>query len=209
MTKYPVNDFLGKLASEAPTPGGGSVAALMGSMGAALVSMVANLTVGKKKYESVEQEVKKLLVDSEALRLLLEEAIEKDVEAFGQVMAAYGLPKDSTDERAVRTEKIQEALKDAINAPMECAMLTAKVIPLCKEIAKVGNVNIISDAGVAVLAARAAFKSAELNVYVNVSSLKDREFASKKIDQIKELGAVVEKGEQETFDYVKQVILKI
>ena len=135
----------------------------------------------------------------------MEEAIEKDVEAFGQVMAAYGLPKDSADERAIRTEKIQESLKDAINAPMECAMLTAKVIPLCKEIAKVGNVNIISDAGVAVLAARAAFKSAELNVYVNASALKDKAFADAKIEEIRNLSYQVDKEEQESFSFVANV----
>ena len=123
----------------------------MGSMGAALVSMVANLTTGKK-YEAVEKEVVSILEQSEKLRKQLTEAINKDVEAFDTVMAAYSLPKDTDEQKLKRSSKIQDALKVAIDAPMECALLATKVMPLCRKIAEIGNVNIISDAGVAVLA---------------------------------------------------------
>ena len=99
-------------------------------------------------------------------------------------------------------------LKIAIEAPLECAILASKVLPLCKKIAKIGNVNIISDAGVAVLAARAAFKSAELNVYVNASALKDKAFADAKIEEIRNLSYEVDKEEQESFSFVANVILK-
>tara|TARA_E500000331_G_scaffold270436_1_gene261994 strand:+ start:1334 stop:1969 length:636 start_codon:yes stop_codon:yes gene_type:complete len=208
MTEKPVNVFLTELSSSSATPGGGSAAALIGSMGAALVSMVANLTKGKKKYESVEPEVLKVLEESELLRVSLEDAVKKDVEAFDEVMSAYALPKETDEEKSTRSEKIQEALKIAIDAPMECAILAAKVIPLTKTIAEIGNVNIISDAGVAVLAARAAFKSAELNVYVNASALNDRKLAEKKIDEISQLAKVVDIEENAIFLYVSDVILK-
>ena len=174
MIEKSVESFLDELSSSSATPGGGSAAALMGSMGAALVSMVANLTKGKKKYEAVEKEVVSVLEQSEQLREQLQEAIKKDVEAFDTVMAAYGLPKDTDEQKLKRSSKIQDALKVAIDAPMECALLATKVMPLCRKIAEIGNVNIISDAGVAVLAARAAFKSAELNVYVNALGWKTR-----------------------------------
>ena len=106
-----VEKFLIQLSSSSATPGGGSAAALIGAMGSALVSMVANLTKGKKKYESVEKEVLDVLNKSERLRIQLQDAIEKDVEAFNSVMAAYGLPKENEEEKKYRSEKIQEALK--------------------------------------------------------------------------------------------------
>ena len=115
MTEKPVNVFLTELSSSSATPGGGSAAALIGSMGAALVSMVANLTKGKKKYESVEPEVLKVLEESELLRVSLEDAVKKDVEAFDEVMSAYALPKETDEEKSTRSEKIQEALKIAID----------------------------------------------------------------------------------------------
>ncbi|OUW00431.1 MAG: methenyltetrahydrofolate cyclohydrolase [Betaproteobacteria bacterium TMED156] len=208
MIEKPVNVFLNDLSSSSATPGGGSAAALIGSMGAALVSMVANLTKGKKKYESVEKEVLNVLDESELLRVSLQTAIQSDVEAFNNVMAAYSLPKETDEEKTIRSSKIQNALRNAIDAPMECAKLSARVIPLCKTIAKIGNVNIISDAGVAVLAARAAFKSAELNVYVNASGLKDREFAESKIEEVRRLSRVIDLVENETFSFVADVILK-
>ena len=142
MIEKSVEDFLKELSSSSATPGGGSAAALMGSMGAALVSMVANLTTGKKKYESVEKEVLSILEQSDELRKQLLEAINKDVEAFDTVMAAYGLPKDTDEQKLKRSSKIQDALKAAIDAPMECAFLATKVMPLCRKIAEIGNVNI-------------------------------------------------------------------
>ena len=208
MIEKSVDKFLDELSSSSATPGGGSAAALMGAMGAALVSMVGNLTTGKKKYEGVEREVLTVLSESEKLRKELQGAISKDVKAFDNVMAAYGLPKDTDEETAYRSSKIQDALKVAIEAPLECALLAARVIPLCKKIAEIGNTNIISDAGVAVLAARAAFKSAELNVYVNASGLKDKVFAEEKIEKVRDLSQMVENEEHETFNFVAGVIPK-
>jgi len=175
-----VQTFLGQLASKASTPGGGSAAAIMGAMGAALVSMVANLTVGKKKYAAVEVEMQGLLERSETLCARLTDMIQADVDVFDRVMAAYGMPKETDDETRTRTHAIQAALKDATDVPLACACLCADVIELCRPVAEKGNANVISDAGVAVLAAHAALRSAALNVYINIGGIEDQDFANER-----------------------------
>ena len=170
--------FLDQLASSASTPGGGSAAAIMGAMGAALVSMVANLTVGKKKYEEVEEEMQGFLEQSEALRERLTGMIQADVDVFDQVMAAYGMARETEEQKARRSQTIQAALKQATDVPLACAQLCADVIELCRPVAEKGNLNVISDAGVAVLAAYAALRSAALNVYINIGGIRDAEFVN-------------------------------
>ena len=170
--------FLDQLASSASTPGGGSAAAVMGAMGAALVSMVANLTVGKKKYEEVEEEMRGFLEQSEALRERLTGMIQADVDVFDQVMAAYGMARETEEEKARRSQTIQAALKEATDVPLACAQLCADVIELCRPVAEKGNLNAISDAGAAVLAAHAALRSAALNVYINIGGIRDAEFVN-------------------------------
>ncbi len=182
-----VQEFLDELASKASTPGGGSAAAIMAAMGAALVSMVANLTVGKKNYEAVDADMQDMLASSESLRDRATDMIRADVEVFDQVMAAYGMPKDTEDEKAKRSETIQQALKAATDVPLDCAKLCAEVIELCKPMAEKGNTNVISDAGVAVLAAHAALRSAALNVYINIGGIKDKEFADDRRQQLESL----------------------
>jgi methenyltetrahydrofolate cyclohydrolase len=184
MINKPVDVFLDELASKASTPGGGSAAAIMGAMGAALASMVGNLTVGKKGYESVEPEIKDLLARTEALRAKLQSMVADDVEVFNQVMGAYGLPKDTDAQKAARSEAIQAALKAATDVPLACARACAEVIDLCKPVAEKGNKNVISDAGVAVLAAYAALRSAALNVYINAPGIKDPAFVSSRTGEL-------------------------
>lgn len=179
--------FLDELASKASTPGGGSAAAIMGAMGAALVSMVANLTVGKKNYEEVDAEMQHLLARSEKLRAELTGMIKADVEVFDQVMAAYGMAKDSDEDKSLRSQAIQSALKTATDVPLACAQLCTEVIELCQPMAEKGNKNVISDAGVAVLAANAALRSAALNVYINIGGIKDEEFANDRRQQLEKL----------------------
>lgn len=174
----PVTAFLDELASSAATPGGGSAAAIMGGMGAALVSMVCNLTIGKKAYVEVEGDMKDLLAKAEALRAQLTDFIRADVEAFDGLMAAYGLPKDTDEQKAARSAAIQEGLKKATDAPLACARACADVIALSRVAAEKGNTNVVSDAGVAALAAVAALRSAALNVDINVPSIKDADFAA-------------------------------
>lgn len=176
--------FLDQLASSASTPGGGSAAAIMGAMGAALVSMVANLTVGKKKYEEVEEEMQGFLEQSEALRVRLTGMIQADVDVFDKVMAAYGMARDTEEEKARRSQVIQAALKQATDVPLACAQLCADVIELCRPVAEKGNLNVISDAGVAVLAAHAALRSAALNVYINLGGIRDAEFVNDRREKL-------------------------
>ncbi len=207
MKQLAVEQFLDQLASGQPTPGGGSAAAVMGAMGAALVSMVANLTLGKKKYAEVESEVQVLLAQSEELRGQLTAALQEDVAAFDTVMAAYGLPKDTDEQKAARSAAIQAALKEATEAPLHCARLAHKVLPLTLRIAEIGNVNIISDAGVAVLAAQAALRSAALNVFVNAAAIDDKAFAQPRMDEAERLMAEGAALDAKVFGLVKQTIL--
>jgi formiminotetrahydrofolate cyclodeaminase len=172
----PIQRFLDELASKAPTPGGGSAAAIMGAMGAALVSMVCHLTVGKKDYEAVEGDMKTVLEQAERLRERLTELVRADMEAFDGVMGAYGLPKETEEQKRARSQAIQEALKRATDVPLACARACAEVVTLSQTVAEKGNRNVVSDAGVAVVAGYAALRSAALNVYVNVGAIKDAAF---------------------------------
>ena len=183
----PIQQFLDELASKASTPGGGSAAGVMGAMGAALVSMVCNLTVGKQKYADVEGELKDVLDRAERLRERMTDMIRADVEVFDQVMAAYGMPKDTDDQKAGRSQAIQQALKAATDVPLDCARACVEAIDLSRVVAEKGNLNVISDAGVAVVAAYAALQSAALNVYINVGGIKDKEFADQRVAELEGL----------------------
>lgn len=179
-----VQSFLDELASSASTPGGGSAAAIMGSMGAALTSMVCNLTVGKKNYVEVEEEMRSALQKAEALRAELTDLIAADVEVFDKVMAAYGLPKQTDEEKKTRSDAIQDALKEATDVPLHCARLCREVIDVGQAVAENGNKNVISDSGVSALAAHAALRSAALNVYINLGAIKDESFAQNRLESL-------------------------
>jgi methenyltetrahydrofolate cyclohydrolase len=183
----PIQGFLDQLASKASTPGGGSAAAIMGAMGAALVSMVCNLTIGKDKYAGVEDQMKEILGRSEALRAQMTDMIRQDVAAFDQVMGAYGMPKETEEQRLARAEAIQKALQTATNVPLACVRTCVELIGLTRTAAEKGNLNVVSDAGVAVVAAYAALRSAALNVYVNVGNIKDRVFADARRTELERL----------------------
>jgi formiminotetrahydrofolate cyclodeaminase len=182
-----IQDYIDELASKAPTPGGGSAAAVMGAQAAALISMVCNLTIGKPKYAEVEVEMRALLEKSEALRETLTGMIKADVEVFDRLMATYGLPKDSDEEKAVRSAAIQAVLKEATLVPLACACACADTMALSKIAADKGNLAVISDAGVAVMAGYGALKSAALNVYINAGGLKDRTFAEAKLTELESI----------------------
>jgi methenyltetrahydrofolate cyclohydrolase len=198
--------FLDDLASERPTPGGGGAAAVCGAIGAALVSMVANLTIGKKNYESVSEELKFVNAKAEALRAELTRAIEEDVAAFNSVMAAYGLERATDEQKTQRTAAIQAALKEATIAPLRAVKACFEVIRLSAAVAEKGNLNVISDAGVAVLAANAGLRSAALNVFINAKAIKDREFAEK---QLAEVNALLAEAAETTESVYRTVCGKI
>jgi len=179
LTAKPVTTFLDELASSAPAPGGGSVAALSGALGAALVSMVCNLTVGKKKYADVQEDIQALLERSEALRHELIDLLEADVQVYTSVSKAYKMPRQTEEEKAARRAAIQAALKDATAVPMKVAEACVKVLDLCIPAAEKGNVNAVSDAGVAALMAEAGLRSAALNVLINLGAIKDEDFVER------------------------------
>ena len=171
--------FLDDLASGQPTPGGGSAAAIMGAMGAALVSMVCNVTIGKKGYEGVEGEMRAILHEAEKVRGRLMAMVADDVAAFDSIMAAYKLPKSTDGEKTQRAAAIQAGLRRATEVPLDCARVCAEVIALSRRVSEHGYLNVISDGGVGVLAGFTGLRSAALNVYINAPALKDRAFAEK------------------------------
>lgn len=171
--------FLDDLASDAAAPGGGGAAAAAGAMGAALVSMVCNLTVGKEKFAAVEDQMQEILNKSEKLRDKLTNMMQEDVEAFNAVMAAYRMAKTTAEEKSVRSAAIQEAAKTAALAPLATAQACAEVIELTQPAAEMGNPNVLSDAGVAALCAQAGLKGAALNVLINLAMIKDESFVSR------------------------------
>jgi formiminotetrahydrofolate cyclodeaminase len=179
LTAKPVTIFLDELASSAPAPGGGSVAALSGALGAALVSMVCNLTMGKKKYADVQDDIQALLEQSEALRHELIDLLEADVRVYTSVSKAYKMPRETEEEKATRRAAIQTALKDATAVPMQVAEACVKILDLCTPAAEKGNVNAVSDAGVAALMAEAGLRSAALNVLINLGAINDEDFVTK------------------------------
>lgn len=191
-----ISNFLDELASNSPTPGGGSVAALAGALGVALISMVGNLTVGKKKYEDVEEDIKKIISSSEKLRYELSQLIEEDVKVFNNFMATYKMPKETEDEKGIRAEMIQESLIKAAKVPLKVAYKCLDVLSLSKEVAEKGNINVVSDAGVAALMAEAALESAILNVKINLKMIKEEKERTELSSSIKEI-LLKEKGQKE------------
>ena len=176
ITPKTVKEFLDDVASNSPAPGGGSVSALAGSLGAALTSMVCRLTVGKKKYTDVQAEMESVLKKSEELRAKLTTVIDEDTDAFNKVMAAFGMPKETEEQKALRNKAIQEATKLATLVPLRLMSLCEEGVGLARTVAEKGNKNSLSDAGVALLLLQAAAHGAGLNVRTNLAGLEDQRF---------------------------------
>jgi methenyltetrahydrofolate cyclohydrolase len=195
ITQTTLEDFLNALASKAPTPGGGSAAAVIGAMGAGLISMVCNVTLGKKGMEEVAAEMRAVCDQSEALRSRLTAMIAEDIGAFDGLMSAYRLPKGTDTEKAARSMAIQRGLVGATNTPLDCARACAEVIKISRRAAQHGYAGVISDAGVGVLAAQTALRSAALNVQINAPMLEDKAFAGRASE---ELAALLAAGARES-----------
>jgi formiminotetrahydrofolate cyclodeaminase len=190
-----VEKFLDELASAAPTPGGGSAAAVIGAMGAALISMVCNVTLGKKGQEAAWPEMLAVRTASERLRARLTAMIAEDIAAFNALMLAYRGPKGSDEEKARRAAAIQTALLGATETPLECARVCAEVIGIARRAAEHGFAGVISDAGVGVLAAHTALRSAALNVEINTPTLENRDYAA---NAAAELQRLLDYGQRES-----------
>jgi glutamate formiminotransferase/formiminotetrahydrofolate cyclodeaminase len=171
-----VKDFVDDTSEDSPVPGGGSVAALMGSLAAALASMVANLTVGKKGYEGVGSDMKAAAVEGQRLKARLLDAVDRDSSAFDGVMAAMRMPRKSEDDIRVRNEAIERATMDAVAVPLSVLRSCEALLDTLQTVAEKGNENSISDAGVAAEAAAAAAKGALLNVLINLPGLSDAKY---------------------------------
>lgn len=186
-TKKTLNAFLDELASPSPAPGGGSVAALSGALGAALTSMVCNLTIGKKKYAEVEDELKRIRQQSEDLRGQFTALIDKDTAAFNKVMEAYGLPKETEPQKALRAAAIREATKEATLVPLEVMKHCIDALALAQQVASKGNPSAVSDAGVSALMLHAAAAGAALNVKINLNALSEPDFVGWKSEEVESL----------------------
>jgi formiminotetrahydrofolate cyclodeaminase len=199
-----VTQFLDELASNSPAPGGGSVAALAGAVGAALTSMVCNLTIGKKKYADVQDEMKAVVEHTELLREEMTRLVDRDTEAFNAVMSAFGLPKGTEPEQATRSAAIQEATKAATLVPLSVMRMCEEALLYARTVAQKGNKNSASDAGVAALMLQASCASASLNVRINLSGLKDAEFVQRVAQQSAEIVRNVEKMAREVLEEVEK-----
>ena len=176
LTKLSCQEFLEKLASNAPTPGGGGGAAMAGALAVALTSMVGNLTVGKEKFAEQEAEVKDILAKAEALRLQMLDLVNADAEVFNSFMVSYRLPKVTDEEKLARNQAIQNAAKQAAEVPLKIAEACLEVMKLAERIAVIGNPSAITDAAVSSIMARAALRSAVYNVVVNLKLIKDEAY---------------------------------
>ncbi len=203
----PLGHFLSELASGTATPGGGSVAALTGAQAAALVTMVCDLTIGKKAYAAFEDEARALREQAEARRAELQEYIQADIAAFDQIMAAYKLPKGSEAELAARKAAVQQATRVATEVPLAIAQAARAVLPLCVPLARHGSRTAVSDVGAAALAVRAAVPTALLNVEINLGSLEDAEFAAQARAQAAELMAGLDEAAEQVVASVRERII--
>ncbi|MDR1555738.1 MAG: cyclodeaminase/cyclohydrolase family protein [Tannerellaceae bacterium] len=177
LTELTIREFLAKTASNAPVPGGGSIAALNGAIALSLTEMVARLTIGKKKYATVEDEMCQLIEKTAPLRERLTTYIDKDSEAYEQVFAAFKLPKETEAEMEIRDRAIEEATRQATLIPLQVAETLMQAGDSIRYVGEYGNRNAASDAQIALQTARCAMDGALRNVRINLPSIKDRAFA--------------------------------
>lgn len=193
MLEKSCNEFIEELSSKSPVPGGGGASAYAGALGMSLGSMVGNLTLGKKKYADVEEDIKELIVKSQDVIDNLKNLVAKDAEVFYPLSKAYGLPKDTEEERVAKDAALQKALVSATMVPLEIARYCVKGIDLLEEYSKKGTRIAISDVGVGAAFCKAALEGAKLNVLINTKIMKDKELKSN-IEN--ELGEIVKEGIQ-------------
>lgn len=172
-------DFLDRLSSADPVPGGGSVAALQTAMGAALLVMVSGLTIGKKRYQSVQERVEMLSRQAVTARDRAVELAEDDAKAYGEVADVLSLPRNTDAEREYRRGRMQRALKGAVEPPLATMGVAANVLEIARELVAIGNSSAVSDVGSAALAARAGYWAARLNVDINLAAIVDAEWIAR------------------------------
>ena len=206
LVKMTVKGFAEETSRESPAPGGGSVAAYMGALGAALGTMVANLSSHKPGWDDRWEEFSRWADKGQALSSELLVLVDEDTRAFNKIMEAFGLPKKTDEDKRLRSEAIQAATLFATQVPLQTMQAAFGAFELCQAMAEFGNPNSVSDAGVGALAARAAVLGASLNVKINAASLKDREAADKMIAEAEQLIAEAQKKEAEIIGIVERKI---
>lgn len=189
----PLRIFLENTASKTPTPGGGSVAALVGALGAALLCMVGNFTLGKPRFEKVEGDIRKILKEADKLKEELCLLIQKDIEAYARFSEVSRMPKGTCELKEKRKQALQIALKDATQAPLATAKSSLRLIELAQLLLSRGNPNLITDVGVGALLADAALQSAALNVWINLGYIRDEKF-KKRTNSV--ISSILSQGQQ-------------
>jgi methenyltetrahydrofolate cyclohydrolase len=202
MIENSCKDFVEVLASKAPVPGGGGAAALGGSIGMALSNMVGNLTVGKKKYADVEDEVKTLIDQGNKVIADLNSLVDKDAEEFEPLSKAYGLPKDTPEQKKFKEEELEKCSKNACGVPLEIMRKSFEGIKIHKRMGEIGTLIAISDVGCGVVFLKSALISAQLNVIINLNTIKDQDFVSKTRAEMTQLLQEGTKIADETFQLV-------
>lgn len=198
-----VTEFLAELESNAPVPGGGSVAALSGGISAALTGMVANLTIGKKKYVEVQEEMEAISSKTPAYTNRFIELVDIDANSFDDYMKAMKLPKETEEEINERAAKMEAAIQYAASVPLETAEKSFELFDMIEVVITKGNSNAVTDAAVAAMMARTAILSALYNVKINMGSITDKSFSDKLVDRVNELETLANKREQEILALVK------
>lgn len=203
LRKLTVEGFINETASSSPAPGGGSIAALNAASSAALITMVANLTLGKEKYAAVEGDMKEVAAKAGALKDDFLALIDEDSNAFNKIMAAFKLPKDTDEAKKARSAAIQDATKGAALVPFKVGQKANELFALAEEVITKGNQNAITDGAVAAMNARAAVKGAFLNVKINLGSIKDGLFVEDLQKKMAEIENEVDAREQALLGKVK------
>jgi formiminotetrahydrofolate cyclodeaminase len=204
LVKMSIEEFSRVLASNAPAPGGGSVAALSGALGADLVAMVCNLSLGKESYEAFQDQISAALDKAQGLSKSLLESVDRDTEAFNGVMAAFKMPKGTEEEKSARREAIQRGYKDAIQSPLGIARRCLEVLELAESLLGKSNTNALSDLGVASQQAYAGLEGAVMNVKINIPSIKDEKFVAETRSEISSLLQKGSKVSQNVYKYVSE-----
>ena len=197
-----INDFLDNLSSSSPTPGGGGASACVGAAGVSLAQMVANLTLGKKKYADVQEEIKQILLTAESLQNDLLSLADKDAEDFAPLAKAYSLPTSTPQEKEQKTKIMESALATACNAPLEIMEKTLDAIYLHEKLAQIGSKLAISDVGVGVLMCKSALIGASLNIFINTKYMQDTQYAKKLNEKAEEM---IKTGTQKADEVYKKV----
>ena len=201
-TEHSCREFIDVLASSAPIPGGGGASALVGAIGVALGNMVGSLTVGKKCYVDVEEDIIRCKKEADEITKRLLELVAKDAEVFEPLSKAYSLPKSTPEELAKKEEVMAVVLKDACEVPLEIMKTCARGLDLMKELAEKGSRIALSDAGVGATLLKSALQGASLNIYINTKSMKDRVLAQQLNDEADSLRKTYEKKADEIFENV-------